>query len=96
MGNWSDNKPWRMIQTNLRETGMADISAGASADLAEFRPPPCWINAAGIIASYPTKLPYHYQSRFRRATRSWILSPPLPQGIRVLARCDFSRYAGPS
>lgn len=97
MGNWWENKPWRMIQTNLRETDMADISAEhVAADLAEFKATALLINAAGIIASYPTKLPYHYQSRFLTGDSLVdIIAACHRKGIRVLARCDFSKIRRP-
>ncbi len=57
MTDWWQTKQWRLIQTNLRETDMLDISAArVVADLLEFRANVLMINAAGIIASYPTKL----------------------------------------
>ena len=57
--NWWTNYPWRMIQTNLRETDMEDINAEEYAkDLADFGATVVLLNAAGIIASYDTKLDF--------------------------------------
>ena len=65
MSDWWDNMPWRMIQTNLREIDTLDIDAERFvADLKEFKANVVMINAAGIIASYPTRLPFHFQSPY--------------------------------
>jgi len=65
MGDWWRDRPWRMIQTNLREIDMRDISAArVVADLKAFAANVLMINAAGIIASYPTDLPFHFQSEY--------------------------------
>ena len=62
---WANKKTWRFIQTNLREIDMVDILAKqVVADLQAFQANVLMINAAGIIASYPTKLPYHFQSPY--------------------------------
>ncbi len=48
--NWWTNYPWRMIQTNLRETDMEDINAEEYAkDLADFGATVVLLNAAGIM-----------------------------------------------
>ena len=61
MADWWHSKTWRFIQTNLREIDMLDIDAErVVADLQAFKANVLMINAAGIIASYPTKLPYHF------------------------------------
>ena len=52
-----------MVQTNLREIDMADIDAVVFAqELKEFGATVVNLNAAGIIASYDTKLAYHPRS----------------------------------
>ena len=65
MANWWEGYPWRMIQTNLREIDMLDIDAPRFvADLVAFKATVVLINAAGISASYPTRLPFHYQGPY--------------------------------
>ncbi|MFW5745725.1 MAG: hypothetical protein ACOC2D_20805, partial [Spirochaetota bacterium] len=65
MAHWWDGYPWRTIQTNLREIDMADISAERYvASMKEMHATVAMINVAGIIASYPTELPFHYQSPY--------------------------------
>ena len=72
---WWQTRTWRLIQTNLREIDMLDISAEqVVADLQRFQANVLMINAAGIIASYPTQLPFHYQSSYLKAgkhTTTW-------------------------
>lgn len=57
--HWWTNYPWRMIQTNLREIDMVEIDAETYAQqLADYGATVVTLNAAGIIASYQTKLEF--------------------------------------
>ncbi len=82
-----------MIQTNLREIDMEDISASQLVeDLLDFKANVVLLNAAGIIASYPTKLSYHKQSEYLHGdSLKEIVDACHAHGIRVLARTDFSK-----
>jgi hypothetical protein len=93
MANWWEGFAWRLIQTNLREIDMEDISAERFVgDVKEFNASVVMINAAGIIASYPTKLKYHYQSRFLKGdSLKAIIEKCHEAEIRVIARTDFSK-----
>ncbi len=93
MKYWWQDCDWRMIQTNLRETDMADIDAERfAADLKRFSATVVLINAAGIIASYPTTLPFHFQSpHLTGDSLADIIRVCHREGIRVLARTDFSK-----
>jgi hypothetical protein len=97
MPDWWQHRPWRLIQTNLREIDMLDIRAGRLlADLQSFQANVLMINAAGIIASYPTKLPFHFQSPYLKAdSLQDILAACQAAGIRVIARTDFSKVRRP-
>ena len=90
---WWKNYPWRMIQTNLREIDMLNISAEQFVkDLLDFKANVVLLNAAGIIASYPTELPLHYQSPYLKGdSLRRIVEACHENGIRVLARTDFSK-----
>ena len=92
---WWKNASWRMIQTNLREIDMLDISAKQFVqDLKSFHANIVLINAAGIIASYKTALPFQYQSPYLKAdSLKEIVDLCHENGIRVLARTDFSKVA---
>jgi len=93
MADWWAKKNWRMIQTNLREIDMQDIRADqVVGDLRDFRANGLMINAAGIIASYLTKLPYHFQSPYLRGDSLLdIIAACHRADIRVVARTDFSK-----
>jgi hypothetical protein len=97
MSDWWINYPWRLIQTNLREIDMLDINAQqVVADLQSFKATVLMINAAGIIASYPTKIPYHFQSPFLKGdSLKIILQACHDANIKVLARTDFSKVRRP-
>ena len=97
MSEWWKGWPWRFIQTNLREIDMVDIDAERYvADMKEFKATIAMINTSGIIASYPTKLPYHYQSPFLKGSSlKEITAACHKAGIKVMARTDFSKIRRP-
>ena len=65
MAHWWEGYPWRMIQTNMREIDMLDMDAERFAsELQAFKATVVLVNSAGIIASYPTQLPFHFQSPY--------------------------------
>lgn len=84
---------WRMIQTNLRETDMADISAEEYVkELKEFGANVALLNTSGIIASYKTSIEDHYQSKFLTGdSLKDIVKLCHENGIKVIARMDFSK-----
>lgn len=94
---WCNDWPWRMIQTNLRETDMADMDAAQYVDeLKKFHATVVMINTAGIIASYKTGLPYQSQSGYLTGdSLEMIIDACHKEGIRVIARTDFSKVRRP-
>ncbi len=97
MSNWWQGYPWRLIQTNLREIDMLDISAEQVVrDMQAFDANILMINAAGIIASYPTDLPFHFQSPYLQGdSLAEIIDACHAADIRVFARTDFSKVRRP-
>jgi hypothetical protein len=97
MTDWWQNKPWRLIQANLREIDMRDIRAEqVVADLQSFEANVLMINAAGIIASYPTRLLFQFQSPYLTGdSLQQIIAACHAAGIRVIARTDFSKVRYP-
>ena len=91
--HWWHHYPWRMVQTNLREIDMADIDAEQFAqDLADFGATVVTLNAGGILASYPSRLPYHTVSGYLTGSSlKEILDACHKRNIRVIARMDFSK-----
>jgi len=97
MTDWWVNRPWRMIQTNLREIDMRDMDAERYAsELQAFKATAALFNTAGIIASYPTRLPFHYQSPYLQGdSLADVIEACHRAGIRLLARTDFSKVRRP-
>ena len=97
MARWWQGFDWRFIQTNLREIDMADINADQYVrDMQAFGATIAMINTSGIIASYPTKLPYHYQSQYLTGdSLKTIIGKCHTAGIKVFARTDFSKIRHP-
>jgi hypothetical protein len=97
MDTWWQTQQWRLIQTNLREIDMLDIDAQQVVeDLQSFKANVLLLNAAGIIASYPTDLPFHFQSPYLQGdSLQDILDACHNARIRVMARTDFSKVRRP-
>jgi hypothetical protein len=93
MEKWTVDFPIRSIQTNLREIDWIDINAEKFAkDLDDFNANVVWLNTAGIIANYPTKLPFHYQNPYLKGdTLEDVIEACHKKNIRVIARNDFSK-----
>jgi hypothetical protein len=93
MNTWWTGYPWRMIQTNLREIDMLDIDAQRFVrDLQSFDATVVLLNAAGIIANYPTDLADEpVNQHLRGSSLAEIIDACHRAGIRVIARTDFSK-----
>lgn len=91
--HWWEGYPWRMIQTNLREPDMEDMDAKRYVqDMKEFGATVVMLNAAGIVASYDTQVPFHTRSEYLRGDSLRVLLDECHKaGIRVIARTDFSK-----
>lgn len=89
---WWQERPMRLVQTNLRE-----IDAGLDPDaflrrLQDFAASAVLFNVGGILANYPTALPFHFRNpHLRNDLVGEILARTRPAGIRFLARFDFSK-----
>ena len=70
---------------------MADMDANSYVDeLKQYHATVVTLNAAGIIASYPTEVAQQKQSDYLTGdTLADILRECHKAGIRVIARCDF-------
>ncbi len=93
MKDWWHDYPWRLIQTNLREIDMLDIDAQRFvAELKVFKATVVLLNTGGIIASYPTDVPFHFQSPFLEGdSLQEIIAACHAEDMKVLARTDFSK-----
>lgn len=90
---WWKEKPMRLIQNNLR-----DIDAQMDVDrllekLRKFSCNTLMIGAGGITSFYPTKLAYQRSSPYlgKRDLLAELLDKCHMEGIRVIARFDFSK-----
>src|SRR6186713_2093969 len=89
---WWNRAPYRLVQTNLREIDATmDVDAyvqsmvDASANIV-------LINVGGIVANYPTKLPYHFRNTHMKGDLVGDLIKGLhSKGIKVIGRFDFSK-----
>ena len=59
--NWSLEEPIRLIQTNLREIDLADFDVDRYvADIEKIGANAVLINVGGIVANYPSELPFQF------------------------------------
>lgn len=84
-----------MVQTNLRETDMADIEPESfAAALRDFGATLVTLNAAGLIASYDTALPFQGKSRYAEGyDLAAVIAACHKAGVKVIARLDFSKIS---
>jgi hypothetical protein len=84
--------PRRMIQTNLREIdARMDLDAYVAA-LADCKADVVLFNVGGIVANYPTDLPFHYRNpNMQGDLTAEVVRRLHAQGIRVIGRFDFSK-----
>lgn len=93
MEQWWRDYPWRLIQTNLRQTDMRDIRADRFVrDLKELDADIVMINTGGILAGYDTQVADHPRSEYLQGdSLRQIMLACREAGIRVIARMDFSK-----
>ena len=87
-------EPIRWIQTNLRETDASLDAKRLVGQLADFRANVLHIGMGGIVAYYPTKVPFHYASSYLPAGHDLIgdvVREAHAHGIRVVGRFDLSK-----
>lgn len=89
---WWNREPYRLVQTNIPETeALMDVEAYVQS-MVDANVTIVLINCGGIVANYPTKLPYHYRNPFMKGDLMGDLVNGLHEkGIRVIARFDFSK-----
>jgi hypothetical protein len=91
---WWMDEPIRLIQTNLRETDDALDPGRLVKQLEEFPANALLFGMGGIVAHYPTKVPFHYASPYIPAghdTFGEVLREAHARGIRVIGRFDLSK-----
>ena len=96
---WPADLPWwkrnnlRVIQTNLPAYEAATLNADSLLkDLEACSANTLLINAGGIMAFYPTKLPFHYTNPYMKGNMLGdVVARCHQKGIKVIVRFDFSR-----
>jgi hypothetical protein len=95
---WWMREPVRWIQTNIRETDATLDSKQLIEHLVDFRANVLHLNMGGIVAFYPTRVPFHYTSAFMPPGRDLfgeLLQLAHARGIRVVGRFDLSKTQKP-
>jgi len=89
---WWNRMPFRLIQTNLRETDATmDIDAYVKS-MVDASASVVLLNVGGIVANYPTQLPFQFRNTFMKGDLVGELVKKLHEkGIRVIGRFDFSK-----
>jgi hypothetical protein len=90
--SWWNRAPFRLVQTNLREIDATmDVDAYVQS-MVDASVNSVLINVGGIVANYPTKLPYHFRNTFMKGDLVGDLIKGLhAKGIKVIGRFDFSK-----
>jgi hypothetical protein len=95
---WWMIEPIRFLQTNLSETDSTVDPRQLVAAVADFGANAFLINMGGIVAQYPTRVPFHYASAFLPPGRDLfgdVLHEARARRIRVIGRFDFSKTQKP-
>ena len=97
-GRWWLDEPIRFLQTNLSETDSTVDPVALVAAVAEFRANTFLMNMGGIVAQYPTRVPFHYPSAYLPPGRDLfgeVLREAHAKGMRVVGRFDLSKTQKP-
>ena len=95
---WWLDEPVRFLQTNLSETDSTVDPKALVAAVADFHANTFLINMGGIVAQYPTRVPFHYASAFLPPGRDLfgeVLREARSRRIRVIGRFDLSKTQKP-
>jgi len=86
-------KPWRIVQPNLRKIDAIGLDAGELMDkTVEYGANVTQISAAGIVAWYPTKLPYQRVNEYVKGDFiGEVIEEAHKRDIKVLLRIDVSK-----
>jgi hypothetical protein len=91
---WWMTEPVRFLQTNLSESDSTVDPGRLVAAVADFGANTFLINMGGIVAQYPTRVPFHYPSVFLPPGRDLfgdVLRDAHARRIRVIGRFDLSK-----
>jgi len=90
--SWWSERPIRFIQTNLREIDLPLDPQAYARLMGEYHADAVLFNLGGIVANYPTKLPFHYANpRILDDLIPHLIEELHRKGIRFVGRFDFSK-----
>ena len=95
---WWKREPIRFLQTNLSETDSTTDPRTLVAAVADFGANTFLMNMGGIVAQYPTKVPFHYPSAFLPPGRDLfgdVVREAHARKVRVVGRFDLSKTQKP-
>ncbi|MBS1661494.1 MAG: hypothetical protein JST68_10640 [Bacteroidetes bacterium] len=89
---WWNRAPFRLVQTNLREIDATMNVDAYVQSMVDASASVVLLNVGGIVANYPTKLPYQFRNTYMKGDLVGDLVSKLhAKGIRVIGRFDFSK-----
>jgi len=91
---WWMTEPIRWVQTNIRQTDAGQDTKRLVSQLADMRANVLLEGMGGIVAYYPTQVPFHYPSPDLPPGRDMfgdVLREAHAKKIRVVGRFDFSK-----
>lgn len=90
---WYNRTPVRFMQTNLREIDAKDFDVDKYVQsVLDASVNVVLLSVGGQVANYPTELPFHYKNPFMKGDLVGEVVKKLnANGVRVMARFDFSR-----
>ena len=91
---WWMDEPVRLVQTNVRGKDSALDARRLVEQVAEFPANTLLFNMGGIVAQYPTRVPFHYPSPHLPPGRDLfgdVLREAHARKIRVVGRFDLSK-----
>ncbi|MFC1552244.1 alpha-amylase family protein [Candidatus Latescibacterota bacterium] len=93
VGTWWLDKPLRLVQTNLREIDIIDFDVDRyERDALDMGANVVLINVGGIVANYPSGLPFQYVNPdLKFDVIGEVIERMHANGIRVIGRFDFSK-----
>ena len=93
MAHWWNGYPWRVIQPNFREIDTRNFDeARFLQSLEDFSCNAVMLNAAGLMANYPTDLADHTVNPYLDGfDLKGLVERCHERGIKVIARTDFSK-----
>ena len=91
-GSWWNRAPYRLVQTNLREIDATMDTDAYVESIVDASANIVLLNVGGIVANYPTRLPYQYRNPYMKGDLVGTLIQKLhDKGIKVIGRFDFSK-----